>query len=135
MEAEDGRGRQEYQKTHNGTTNAQNALCVMQSLCRDARAVPAGGALEIEVARQLRKFGSKETGLDQYAIAKFAEALEVVPRTIAENSGTVEYSGLHCNYSHSVTVMQVTVFKPSWYAYSSGVDNVCILGDFRRLQG
>jgi chaperonin GroEL (HSP60 family) len=58
-----------------------------QSLCRDARAVPAGGALEIEVARQLREFGSKETGLDQYAIAKFADALEVVPRTIAENSG------------------------------------------------
>jgi chaperonin GroEL (HSP60 family) len=49
--------------------------------------VPAGGALEIEVARQLREFGSKETGLDQYAIAKFADALEVVPRTIAENSG------------------------------------------------
>jgi chaperonin GroEL (HSP60 family) len=29
----------------------------------------------------------QETGLDQYAIVKFAEALEVVPRTIAENSG------------------------------------------------
>ena len=49
--------------------------------------MPAGGALEIEVARQLREFGSRETGLDQYAIAKFADALEVVPRTIAENSG------------------------------------------------
>ncbi len=51
--------------------------------------VPAGGALEIEVARQLREFGAKETGLDQYAIAQFADALEVVPRTIAENSGAV----------------------------------------------
>ena len=55
--------------------------------------MPAGGALEIEVARQLREFGSKETGLDQYAIAKFADALEVVPRTIAENSGGAELLG------------------------------------------
>ena len=41
----------------------------------------------MEVARQLTAFGAKMTGLEQYAIAKFAEALEVVPRTIAENSG------------------------------------------------
>lgn len=59
----------------------------MQSVCRDSRALPAGGATEIEVARQLTAFGAKMTGLEQYAIAKFAEALEVVPRTIAENSG------------------------------------------------
>lgn len=56
-------------------------------LCRDARAVPAGGASEVEIARQLQALGRKETGLDQYAIVKYAEALEVVPRTIAENSG------------------------------------------------
>ncbi len=51
--------------------------------------MPAGGALEVEVARQLRAYGAKETGLDQYAIAQFADALEVVPRTIAENSGAL----------------------------------------------
>jgi len=37
--------------------------------------------------QQVADFGKKQTGLDQYAIARFAEALEVVPRTIAENSG------------------------------------------------
>eukprot|EP00878_Enallax_costatus_P019647 GHUV01020730.1.p1 GENE.GHUV01020730.1~~GHUV01020730.1.p1 ORF type:complete len:243 (+),score=86.92 GHUV01020730.1:910-1638(+) len=58
-----------------------------KALCRDARCVPAGGAAEIEMARQVADFGKKQTGLDQYAIARFAEALEVVPRTIAENSG------------------------------------------------
>ena len=41
----------------------------------------------MEVARQLSVFGAKMTGLEQYAVAQFAEALEVVPRTIAENSG------------------------------------------------
>ena len=49
--------------------------------------VAAGGASEIEVARRVSDFGKKQTGLDQYAIAKFAESLEVVPRTISENSG------------------------------------------------
>ncbi len=56
-------------------------------ICRDPRTLPAGGATEVEVARQLSAFGAKMTGLEQYAVAQFAEALEVVPRTIAENSG------------------------------------------------
>lgn len=58
-----------------------------KALCRDSRAVPAGGATEVEVAKQLRAFGAQQTGLHQYAFAQFADALEVVPRTIAENSG------------------------------------------------
>lgn len=58
-----------------------------KALCKDSRAVPAGGASEIEISRRLQIMGRKETGLGQYAIVKFAEALEVVPRTIAENSG------------------------------------------------
>lgn len=56
-------------------------------LCKDARSCPAGGGTEIEIARQLQQIGRKETGLEQYAIMKYADALEVVPRTIAENSG------------------------------------------------
>lgn len=46
-------------------------------LCKDPRTVAAGGASEMEIARQLSEFGKKETGLDQYAIAKYAESLEV----------------------------------------------------------
>lgn len=58
-----------------------------KALAKDARIVPAGGATEIEIARRVSEFGRKQTGLDQYAIQKFAEAFEVVPRTLAENSG------------------------------------------------
>lgn len=58
-----------------------------KALTRDARTVAGGGATEMELARQLAALGRKETGLEQYAIAKFSEALEIVPRTIAENSG------------------------------------------------
>jgi T-complex protein 1 subunit theta len=45
------------------------------------------GACDIELARLLKDFGAKSTGLEQYAIKKFAEALEVVPITLAENAG------------------------------------------------
>ena len=69
-------------------------------ICRDPRTLPAGGATEVEVARQLSAFGSKMTGLEQYAVAQFAEALEVVPRTIAENSGTQSRS--HPNPSSEI---------------------------------
>lgn len=58
-----------------------------KALCKDARLVPGGGATEIELAIRLKDFGRKETGLDQYAIDKFAESLEVIPRTLAENAG------------------------------------------------
>lgn len=49
--------------------------------------IAGGGASDIELARRLVDIGSKSTGLDQYAIKKFGEALEVIPRTLAENAG------------------------------------------------
>jgi len=47
-----------------------------QALCRDARTVPAGGAVEMELSRRLGELARQEAGLEQYAIAKFAAALE-----------------------------------------------------------
>ncbi|XP_042506006.1 T-complex protein 1 subunit theta-like [Macadamia integrifolia] len=58
-----------------------------KSMCRDSRVVPGAAATEIELARKLKEFSFKETGLDQYAIAKFAESFEMVPKTLAENAG------------------------------------------------
>lgn len=46
-----------------------------------------GGASDIEMARRLINMGATSKGLDQYAIKKFGEALEVIPRTLAENAG------------------------------------------------
>uniref|UniRef100_A0AAZ3Q5D2 T-complex protein 1 subunit theta n=1 Tax=Oncorhynchus tshawytscha TaxID=74940 RepID=A0AAZ3Q5D2_ONCTS len=56
-------------------------------LVRDKRLVPGAGATEIELARQITSYGESCPGLEQYAIKKFAEAFEAVPRALAENSG------------------------------------------------
>lgn len=60
---------------------------VIKSLTRDSRLVPGAGATEMELAKRVAEFGEKTPGLNQHSIRKFAEALEVVPRTLAENAG------------------------------------------------
>lgn len=60
---------------------------VVKALTRDDRLVPGAGATEIELSRRIFDLGEKTSGLNQHAIKKFAEALEVVPRTLADNAG------------------------------------------------
>jgi len=59
----------------------------IKTLCRDKRMVPGAGATEINLAKKIQDFAKTITGLDQYAVERFGMALEVVPRTIAENAG------------------------------------------------
>lgn len=54
---------------------------------RTGKIVAGAGAPEIEVSKQLRKFASSQGGKEQLAINAFADALEIIPRTLAENSG------------------------------------------------
>jgi len=60
---------------------------VFKGICKDGRLTAGGGATEIELARQVGQWGETHSGLEQYSINKFAEALEIVPRVLAENSG------------------------------------------------
>ena len=60
---------------------------VIKAVTRDNRLLAGAGAAEIELARQLQSVAEKTAGLNQYAIQKFAEALEVIPRTLADNAG------------------------------------------------
>ena len=59
----------------------------IKAVVKDGRMVPGAGACEIELARLLKKFAEKTPGLAQYGIDKFAEALEVIPRTLSDNAG------------------------------------------------
>jgi len=58
-----------------------------KALTKDNRLVAGAGAVEIELARQVESFGEKCPGLEQYAIQKFALALEALPKQLADNSG------------------------------------------------
>jgi len=58
-----------------------------KALTKDGRLLPGAGATEIELARQIEAFGGSCPGLEQYAITKYAHALETMPKILAENSG------------------------------------------------
>ncbi|KAI8898583.1 chaperonin Cpn60/TCP-1 family [Globomyces pollinis-pini] len=60
---------------------------VIKAVSRDGRLVAGAGAFEIELARHLSKVAESTPGLNQYAIQKFAESLEVIPRTLSDNAG------------------------------------------------
>ncbi|MEM3516961.1 MAG: thermosome subunit beta, partial [Candidatus Bathyarchaeia archaeon] len=64
-----------------------DALCVVRDVVRDPRIVAGGGAPEAEVARRLRQYAEKLAGKEQLAVLAFAEALESIPMTLAENAG------------------------------------------------
>jgi len=64
-----------------------DGINVVKSMTKDARFVPGAGATELLLADALTTFGEAQPGLDQYAINKYGLALEVVPRTLAENAG------------------------------------------------
>lgn len=64
-----------------------DGINTIRAMCRDSAFVAGAGATEIELSRLIQDFGATQTGLDQYAIKAFGEALEVVPRTLASNSG------------------------------------------------
>ncbi len=49
--------------------------------------VAGGGACEVELAKLLRAFAETLSGREQLAVQAFAEALDVIPRTLAENAG------------------------------------------------
>ena len=64
-----------------------DALKVVAVAIEDGVVVPGGGATEIELALKLREYGQSVGGREQLAIEAFAEALEVIPWTLAENAG------------------------------------------------
>ncbi|KAG7131692.1 T-complex protein 1 subunit theta like [Verticillium longisporum] len=60
---------------------------VVKAITKDPRLVPGAGATETQLVERLTALGEKTPGLAQYAIKKYGEAFEVVPRTIAESAG------------------------------------------------
>ncbi|PMP75632.1 MAG: thermosome subunit [Aciduliprofundum sp.] len=65
----------------------QDALHVVAKAIEDGKVVTGAGSAAIEISLGLREYASTVGGREQLAIEKFADAMEIVPRTLAENAG------------------------------------------------
>ncbi len=64
-----------------------DALRVVGDVIEDGKIVAGGGAPEVELAIRLRKYATTLSGREQLAVMAYADALEEIPRGIAENAG------------------------------------------------
>ncbi|KAI5282437.1 T-complex protein 1 subunit delta [Ascosphaera aggregata] len=64
-----------------------DALCVMRCLVKKHALIAGGGAPEIEIAHSLSKIARERSGTEAICFKAFADAMEVIPTTLAENAG------------------------------------------------
>jgi len=64
-----------------------DAIGDLSAALTNGKVVAGAGAIEMELARGLRTYASTLDGREQLAVQAFAEAMEIVPRTLAENAG------------------------------------------------
>ena len=67
--------------------SVNNAVAVADAALEHGRYVPGGGATEMEIGRSLRDAAAERSGRESLAIEAVADAVEVVPRTLARNAG------------------------------------------------
>lgn len=65
----------------------EDAIGVVAATVEDDKVVAGGGAPEISMAKKLKDYADSISGREQLAVNAFAEALEIVPKTLAENAG------------------------------------------------
>ncbi len=65
----------------------EDSLGVVRTTLEDGKVVAGGGAPEIELSLALRDYADSVGGREQLAVEAFADALEIIPRTLAENAG------------------------------------------------
>ncbi|MGC8993197.1 MAG: thermosome subunit beta [Candidatus Aenigmatarchaeota archaeon] len=94
--------------------NIEDGIGALISALEVGKVVPGAGAIEAELAKRIREFAEKFSGREQLAIQEFANSLEIIPRTLAENAGLdpidilVELRAAH---EHGKTNYGVDVFS------------------------
>jgi T-complex protein 1 subunit epsilon len=105
-----------------------DAMCVTRNLISDSRIVYGGGAAEISCARKISKEAENISGIEQYAVRAFADALDNIPIALAENSGLPgletlasikseqelqgkDYLGVDCLNNHTNDMKALNVFE------------------------
>ncbi len=64
-----------------------DVIGALSSAVEEGKYVVGGGSIEVDVSNGLRKYSSEVGGREQLAIGAFADALEIVPKTLAESAG------------------------------------------------
>jgi len=106
----------------------EDALRVVGVVVEDKMLVPGGGAPEVELALRLREYAATVGGREQLAIEAFADSMEVIPKTLAENAGldqidtlvalrsqhekTVKSAGLDMDTGEPVDMLSLGVVEP-----------------------
>ncbi|MHA1584685.1 MAG: thermosome subunit beta [Promethearchaeota archaeon] len=65
----------------------KNGLAVAKAIIENPRIVGGAGSIEIQLCKELNNYAHKLGGKEQIAIEQYAEALEIIPKTLVENSG------------------------------------------------
>jgi thermosome len=65
----------------------KDALSVVADVVEKNKIVAGGGAIEAEIAKELRRYATKIGGREQMAISAFADAVEVIPKVLSDNAG------------------------------------------------
>jgi archaeal chaperonin len=91
----------------------EDAIGVVAATVEDGKVVAGGGAAEISIAKALKEYADTISGREQLAVAAFAEAMEVVPKTLAENAGLDSIDSLvDLRAAHEKSIyMGLDVFK------------------------
>merc|ERR1712238_140942 len=67
--------------------SVHDAQCVVRSLVKKRFLIAGGGSAEIEASLRLRELALETAGMDSHCFKAYADAMEVVPYTLAENAG------------------------------------------------
>lgn len=96
--------------------NLHDAMEVVRNVVYDPKLLPGGGATEMAVSMGLRRAGLKVVGVQQRPFLAVGEAMEVIPRTLAQNCGvSVIRSVTQLRAKHASACDEVDktgVFKP-----------------------
>jgi thermosome len=106
----------------------EDAIGVVRVAIEDGKIVAGGGATAEEVALKLREYASSVGGREQIAIEAFANAMEIIPRSLAENAGLdpidtlidlrnahaagKKYAGINVYTDKVVDMMKENVIEP-----------------------
>ena len=65
----------------------KDAIGDVSAAVKDGKVVAGAGASEVELSKRIREFANSLSGREQLAVQAFADAMEIIPRTLAENAG------------------------------------------------